>query len=53
MNTFYEQIPLDSSKTYIIREFKVDDFTFPFHHHPFFEINYIVKGSGNVLWARK
>lgn len=49
MKTFYEQIPLDESKTYIIREFLVDDLTFPFHHHPYFEINYLVKGSGKRI----
>lgn len=53
MKTFYEQIPLDASKTYIIREFLVDDLTFPFHHHPFFEINYIVKGSGKRIFGQK
>lgn len=53
MKTFYEQIPLDSSKTYIAREFKVDNFTFPFHYHPYFEINYIVKGSGKRIVGQK
>ena len=52
-NPFYEQIPLDVSKTYIAREFITDDLTYPFHHHPFFEINYVVHGSGQRIVGQK
>ena len=53
LTTFYEQIPLSQSKTYIIREFWDDELTYPFHHHPFFEINYVEKTSGSRIVGQK
>lgn len=46
MKTFFEKIPLDTSKTYIIREFKVDELTYPLHYHPYYEINWFITGNG-------
>ena len=53
MKTFYEQIPLSTSKTFIIREFKVDELTYPLHHHPYFEVNWILSGSGERIVGQK
>ena len=53
MKPFYEQIPLSASKTYIIREFKVGELTYPLHHHPYFEINWILSGSGERIVGQK
>lgn len=49
MKTFYEQIPLDSSRSFIVREFVTNSLNYPFHHHPFFEINYVINGTGKRI----
>lgn len=46
MSYYYEKIPILENSTFIIREYIVNQFNFPRHYHPEFELIYISNGNG-------